>query len=79
MKKLFLTTILAALALTNIQAQLLYRISGKGLTKPSYIIGTHHLAKVAFIDDIKGAKTALTDAEQVYRTLVEPLLEGGAR
>ena len=69
MKKLFLTTILAALALTNIQAQLLYRISGKGLTKPSYIIGTHHLAKVAFIDDIKGAKTALTDAEQVYGEL----------
>lgn len=69
MKKLFLTTILAALALTNIQAQLLYRISGKGLAKPSYIIGTHHLAKVAFIDDIKGAKTALTDAEQVYGEL----------
>lgn len=69
MKKLFLTTILAALALTNMQAQLLYRISGKGLAKPSYIIGTHHLAKVAFIDEIKGAKTALTDAEQVYGEL----------
>ena len=69
MKKLFLTTVLAALAITGVQAQLLYRISGKGLTKPSYIIGTHHLAKVAFIDDIKGAKTALTDAEQVYGEL----------
>ncbi len=69
MKKLFVSLLLGALAVTGAQAQLLYRISGKNLVKPSYIIGTHHLAKVAFIDEIKGAKTALTEAEQVYGEL----------
>ena len=69
MRKLFVSLLLGAFAVTGAHAQLLYRISGKDLVKPSYIIGTHHLAKVAFIDDIKGAKTALTEAGQVYGEL----------
>lgn len=50
-------------------AQLLYKISGNGLEKPSYIIGTHHLANVGFVEKINGVKEALNDVEQVYGEL----------
>ena len=52
------------------QAQLLWKISGNGLQKPSYIIGTYHLAPVSFTDSIKGLKEALEASEQVYGEIV---------
>ena len=53
----------------NASAQVLYRISGNGLDKPSYIIGTFHLANVSFIDKIASVKDALTATHQVYGEL----------
>ena len=50
-------------------AQLLYRISGKGLQRPSYIVGTYHLAPGTFADSIPGAYEALNQCEQVYGEL----------
>lgn len=63
-------TFLMALALiagfaTSTQAQLLYRISGKDLESPSYIVGTHHLASSSFADSIPGMDTAVTETKQV--------------
>ena len=52
------------------QAQLLWKISGNGLQKPSYIIGTYHLAPVSFTDSIKGLKAALDASEQVYGEII---------
>lgn len=52
MKKLMLTLALVLTAALNVNAQLLYKISGNGLEKPSYIIGTYHLAPVSFTDSI---------------------------
>ena len=43
MKKLFVTLFLGMAVCAGANAQLLYKISGKNLEKPSYIIGTHHL------------------------------------
>ena len=68
-KKTLLTIVLALLMGSTMQAQLLWKISGNGLEKPSYIIGTHHLASVAFIDEIAGVKEALTASEQVFGEL----------
>ena len=65
---LFVATLLQIFALPT-HAQLLYKISGNGLEKHSYIIGTHHLANVGFVDKIPGVKEALTEAEQVYGEL----------
>lgn len=66
MKRLF-GTLVAVLALYgSANAQLLYRISGNGLDKPSYIVGTYHLAPASFVDDIKGAREAMAAVEQVY-------------
>lgn len=69
MKKIILTLLLCCGFFSASQAQLLYKISGNGLTKPSYIIGTHHLANVAFINQIPGVKMALDSTEQVYGEL----------
>ena len=52
------------------QAQLLWKISGNGLQKPSYIIGTYHFAPVSFTDSINGLKEALEASEQVYGEIV---------
>lgn len=69
MKKIILTLLLCCGFFSASQAQLLYKISGNGLTKPSYIIGTHHLANVAFVNQIPGVKMALDSTEQVYGEL----------
>ena len=50
---------------TYAQAQILYRISGKGLESPSYIVGTYHLAPASFADSIPGMKTAIEGTQQV--------------
>lgn len=47
------------------QAQLLYKISGNGLRKDSYIIGTYHLADASFADEIPGANKVLKKVGQV--------------
>lgn len=65
MKKLYLTLMLALVAVVCADAQLLYKISGKNLEKPSYIIGTYHLAPASFADSIPGAKAALESVGQV--------------
>ena len=69
MKKTILLMAFAVVAAVSAQAQLLYKISGNGLTKPSYIIGTYHLAPVSFVDSIPGVKDALASADQVYGEL----------
>ncbi len=66
MKKIALTLLFALLACSAAQSQLLYRISGNGLQKPSYIIGTYHLAPATFVDSIPGAREAFAATEQVY-------------
>lgn len=65
MKKLFLSMAVAAASLLPAKAQLLYRISGKGLQKVSYIVGTYHLADGSYTDQIPGLRKALTEADQV--------------
>lgn len=70
MKKLFLTLFLGMAVSAGANAQLLYKISGKNLEKPSYIIGTHHLANVGFVQKISEVKTALIETDQVYGEVV---------
>lgn len=69
MKKILGILLFTSLALTA-QAQLLWKVSGNGLTKPSYIIGTHHLAPFSILDSIKGWRPAFASTEQVYGELV---------
>ena len=57
------------MASVSLQAQLLYKISGKGLTQPSYIVGTYHLAPASFVDSIPGIRQAMDSCQQVYGEL----------
>lgn len=68
--KTIISVAITLFATLNINAQLLYKISGNGLNKPSYIIGTHHLCDVKLIDKVPGVKEALEASEQVCGELV---------
>lgn len=66
MKTRVAITALLLLSCTSLRAQLLYRISGNGLERPSYIIGTHHLVDASFTAQIAGLPEALQHTDQVY-------------
>ena len=69
MKKILLSLALTAVML-GAHAQLLYKISGNGLSAPSYIVGTYHLAPVSFVDSIPGMRQAMADTQQTYGELI---------
>lgn len=63
MTKKFAVLALGLLTSALLHAQLLYKVEGNGLEKPSYIFGTHHLAPSATIDSVAGGREALEGAE----------------
>ena len=65
MKKISILLMLLCITL-GANAQLLWKVSGKELSKPSYILGTHHLAPLSIIDSIANFKETLSSVEQVY-------------
>lgn len=66
MKKKILTLVLLLVAaISGAQAQVLYKISGKNLEQPSYIVGSYHLAPISFVDSIKGIRSAMQETAQV--------------
>lgn len=69
MKKTFTLLLLLCLAL-GAQAQLLWKISGNGLDRPSYIVGTHHLAPLSVKDSLKTLPQAIGQTNQVYGEVV---------
>ena len=64
MKRLTLILALVLVALAS-QAQLLWKVSGNGLGRPSYIFGTHHMAPSTMIDQIKGMDVAINGCDIV--------------
>ena len=69
MKRITTLMLIMAICLTETKAQLLYKISGNGLSSPSYIIGTYHVAPVSYVDSIPGIHQVLADVAQVYGEL----------
>ena len=65
MKRISLFLSIVALAICA-QAQLLWKVTGNGATKPSYLFGTHHIAPVSILDSTKGFNEALAGADRVY-------------
>lgn len=51
------------------ESSLLWKISGNGLQKPSYIFGTHHLVPISFLDSIPGIEAAFEETEQTVGEL----------
>lgn len=66
MKKTILSMLLLLLPAAAPRAQLLWEVTGGGLEKPSYVVGTYHLAQAAFADSVAGLNEALAACGQVY-------------
>ena len=64
-KKLLSLALLVMTGWAGMQAQLLWKISGKGLGAPSYIFGTNHLSPLSVKDRIAGLDDAFAAAAQV--------------
>ena len=64
MRRSFLFAVLTLIALSS-SAQLLWKVSGNGLEKPSYVLGTFHLATESMIDKIPGMEQAFEDCDIV--------------
>ena len=64
MKRLSIILAVLAVALAS-QAQLLWKVSGNGLGRPSYIFGTHHMAPASMIDQIAGMNAAIDGCDIV--------------
>ena len=69
MKKTLVFMLLLCITL-GAQAQLLWKVSGNGLDRPSYVIGTHHLALLSVKDSIAHLQQAIDQTEQVYGEIV---------
>lgn len=77
MKRILLFITLAACSLTA-NAQLLWKISGNGLERPSYVFGTHHMASEAICDSIRGFEDAFASVEQVIGEVETELMNDPA-
>ena len=50
-KRILILAVFVLSLIVNAPAQLLWKVSGNGLTKPSYLFGTHHLIEKEQIRD----------------------------
>lgn len=48
---------------------LLWKVTGNGLEKPSYLFGTHHLVPISFLDSVDGLQEAFNNTEQTVGEL----------
>ncbi|MDE5876288.1 MAG: TraB/GumN family protein [Muribaculaceae bacterium] len=65
MRHHLLTLAILLSGLFSASAQIFYKIEGNGLEKPSYILGTHHLAPLSNVDSIAGLHEAFREVGQV--------------
>lgn len=49
----------------NVENSLFWEISGKGLSKPSYLFGTYHLLNSGYLDEIPHVKAAFKKADGI--------------
>ena len=65
MKRILGIIALLLLGVQAANAQLLWKISGRGIEKPSYILGTHHAVPYTFCDTIPGLMKAFGEVGHV--------------
>lgn len=65
MKRILAIIALLLLGVQAANAQLLWKISGRGIEKPSYILGTHHAVPYTFCDTIPGLMKAIGEVGHV--------------
>ena len=65
MRRLFAIIVFVLLAAQSANAQLLWEISGRGIGKLSYILGTHHAVPFTYCDSIPGLMEAFEEVDYV--------------
>ena len=65
MKRVLVIIAFVLLAAQSANAQLLWKISGRGIEKPSYILGTHHAVPFTYCDSIPGLMEAFDQVDYV--------------
>ena len=65
MTKKIVFLLLFLLSFSFIQAQLLWKVTGKGLKHPSYLFGTLHLIPIQFLDSVPGLFKAFNNCDKV--------------
>jgi len=70
MKRNILVLFSIFLCLSATQAQLLWKVTGKGLKHPSYLFGTHHLISIQFLDSVPGLFKAFNECDEVVGEIV---------
>lgn len=68
--KRIIILLLAVAATLGAQAQLLWKVSGNGLEKPSYIFGTYHFSPLGIMDSIAALPQVMQDVQQVYGEVI---------
>lgn len=63
-KYLAIVFVFSLCAINTVSAQLLYKISGNGLEKPSYILGTYHMKDIDALQNIKGSEKVVWLVDQ---------------
>ena len=66
---------LFSLCLLPAQSQLLWQVSGHGLTRPSYLFGTHHLIPVSFLDSVPGLLIGLKELALMKPAAIRTMYE----
>ena len=65
MKRILVIIAFVLLAVQSANAQFLWKISGRGIEKPSYILGTHHAIPFTYCDSIPGLMKAFEEVDFV--------------
>ena len=65
MKRVLVIIAFVLIAAQSANAQLLWKISGRGIEKPSYILGTHHAIPFTYCDSIPGLMKAFEEVDFV--------------
>lgn len=65
MKRVLVIIAFVLLLAQSANAQLLWKISGRGIEKPSYILGTHHAVPFTYCDSIPGLMKAFEEVDFV--------------
>ena len=75
MKRSLILAIILSATFTGIHAQLLWKISGNGLKKTSYLFGSHHLIPVAFLDSVPGLYKAFNESDIIVSEVIARNIE----
>jgi len=70
MKRFFLFILICVGNFQFVDAQLLWKITASGVDKPSYLLGTHYLVPMVYLDSVKGLANAFNECDAVVSEVI---------